>query len=53
MEAWQSRPLASIYAIYYLDAIHLKIRRENKVENTAVYIVLGVDLEGHRDVLGH
>ncbi len=53
VEAWQSRPLASIYAILYLDAIHLKLRRENKVENTAVYIVLGVDLEGHRDVLGH
>lgn len=53
VEAWQSRPLASLYAIIYLDAIHLKIRRENKVENTAVYVVLGVDLEGHRDVLGH
>ncbi len=36
-----------------LDAIHIKLRRESKVENTAVYIVLGVDLEGHRDVLGH
>jgi len=53
VEAWQSRPLSSIYAIVYLDAIHLKLRRDNKVENTAVYIVLGVDLEGHRDVLGH
>jgi transposase-like protein len=53
VEAWQSRPLAAIYAIVYLDAIHLKLRRESKVENTAVYIVLGVDLEGHRDVLGH
>jgi putative transposase len=53
VEAWQSRPLAPIYAIVYLDAIHLKLRRENKVENTAVYIALGVDLEGHRDVLGH
>ena len=53
VEAWQNRPLASIYAMVYLDAIHLKLRREGKVENTAVYIVLGVDLEGHRDVLGH
>lgn len=53
VEAWQSRPLSATYAIVYLDAIHLKIRRENKIENTAVYIVLGVDLEGHRDVLGH
>jgi transposase-like protein len=53
VEAWQNRPLAPIYAIVYLDAIHLKLRRDSKVENTAVYIVLGVDLEGHRDVLGH
>jgi putative transposase len=53
VEAWQSRPLAAIYPIVYLDAIHIKLRRESKVENTAVYIVLGVDLEGHRDVLGH
>jgi transposase-like protein len=53
VEAWQNRPLASTYVIVYLDAIHLKVRRENKIENTAVYIVLGVDLEGHRDVLGH
>jgi transposase-like protein len=53
VEAWQNRPLASIYAIVYLDAIHVKLRREGKVTNTAVYIVLGVDLEGYRDVLGH
>jgi transposase-like protein len=53
VEAWQNRPLASLYPIIYLDAIHLKLRREGKVETTAVYTVLGVDLEGHRDVLGH
>jgi transposase-like protein len=53
VESWQSRPLASLYVIIYLDAIHIKMRREGKVENTAVYVVLGVDLEGHRDVLGH
>jgi transposase-like protein len=53
VESWQSRPLASLYPIIYLDAIHIKMRREGKVENTAVHVVLGVDLEGHRDVLGH
>ena len=53
VEAWQNRPLDAIYPIIYLDAIHLKLRREGKVANTAVYIVLGVDLDGHRDVLGH
>lgn len=53
VEAWQNRPLAAIYPIVYLDAIHLKLRRDGKVANTAVYIVLGVDLDGQRDVLGH
>lgn len=53
VEDWQNRPLASIYPIIYLDGIHLKIRREGKVENTAVYVVLGIDLNGYRDVLGH
>jgi transposase-like protein len=53
VEAWQNRPLASIYPIIYLDAIHIKLRRESKIETTAVYTVLGVDLDGHRDVLGH
>ena len=53
VEQWQNRPLSAIYPIVYLDAIHLKVRRNGKVENTAVYVVLGVDLEGQRDVLGH
>jgi putative transposase len=53
VEAWQSRPLASVYPIVYLDAIHLKLRRDGRVQNTAIYIVLGVDCDGGRDVLGH
>lgn len=53
VEAWQNRPLAAIYPIVYLDGFHIKLRREGKIENVAVYVVLGVDLEGHRDVLGH
>jgi putative transposase len=53
VEAWQSRPLAAVYPIVYLDAIHLKLRRDGRVLTTAVYIVLGVDVDGQRDVLGH
>ena len=53
VENWQSRPLADIYPIIYLDAIHINLRRDGKVDNTAVYVVLGVDVDGHRDVLGH
>ena len=53
VEAWQTRPLAAVYPIVYLDCIHLKLRRDGRVLNTAVYIVLGGDVDGQRDVLGH
>ena len=53
VEGWQSRPLAAVYAIFYLDAIHYKLRKDHRVENRAIYTVLAVDLEGHKDVLGH
>lgn len=53
VEEWQNRPLDKVYPIIYLDAIYIKLRQEGKVENVAVYNVLGVDLEGYRDVLGH
>ena len=53
VEEWQNRPLAPIYAMVYLDALHLKLKKDGKIENLAVYNVLGVDLEGQRDVLGH
>jgi len=52
VETWQNRPLDAIYPIVYLDAIHLKIRQDGQVKNTAIYVVLAVNLEGHRDVLG-
>lgn len=53
VEEWQSRPLDSIYPIIYLDAIHVKLKQDGKVENTAIHIVLGITMEGRRDVLGH
>jgi len=53
VEEWQNRPLALIYAMVYLDALHLKLKKDGKIKNVAVYNVLGVDLEGKRDVLGH
>ncbi len=53
VEAWQNRTLAPVYAIVYLDAIYVHLRREGRIERTAVYIVLGVDLEGRKDALGH
>jgi transposase-like protein len=53
VEAWQNRALASHWAIWWLDAIHVKLKREHKIVNTAVYLVMGIDLEGRKDVLGH
>jgi transposase-like protein len=53
VEAWQNRPLAPLYTILFLDALHIKLRRDGKVENVAVYTVLGVDLDGKREILGH
>ena len=52
IEAWKSRPLDSLYSIVFLDAIHYKVRENREVKMKAVYTVLGVDLEGNRDVLG-
>lgn len=53
VEVWQNRPLAEIYTILFLDALHIKLRRNGKVENVAVHTVLGVDLDGQREILGH
>ena len=49
---WQNRPLESVYAMLMLDAIHYKVRDEGIVVKKAVYIAVGTDLEGKKDVLG-
>jgi len=49
---WQSRPLEALYPIVWLDAIHYKIREQGHVVPKAVYTVLGVDLDGKKQVLG-
>jgi transposase-like protein len=49
---WQNRPLESVYAMVLLDAIHYKVREEGVVVKKAVYIAIGTDLEGKKDVLG-
>ena len=49
---WQSRPLDAIYPIVYLDCIVVKIRQDKKVINKAVYLALGVNMEGHKELLG-
>lgn len=49
---WQQRPLESIYAVVFLDAIHYHVRREGQIVKKAVYIAIGLDLDGRKDVLG-
>ncbi|PCI49007.1 MAG: IS256 family transposase [Oceanospirillales bacterium] len=49
---WQSRPLDAVYPIVYLDCIVVKIRQDKQVINKAVYLALGVNMEGHKELLG-
>jgi putative transposase len=52
VQQWQSRPLEGLYPIVYLDALFVKMRHEGRVENRAVYIAVGVGMDGFKDVLG-
>ena len=49
---WQSRPLDNVYPIVYLDCIVVKIRQDKQVINKAIYLALGVNIEGHKELLG-
>lgn len=49
---WQQRPLEAVYAVVFLDAIHYHVRSEGHIVKKAVYIAIGIDLDGHKDVLG-
>ena len=52
VRAWQARPLDAVYAIVYLDALVVKMRVDGRVENRAVYVAIGITLEGQKEVLG-
>jgi putative transposase len=49
---WQSRPLDTVYPFVFLDAIHYKVREDGRIVSKAVYIVLGIDCNGKKDILG-
>jgi transposase-like protein len=49
---WQSRPLDEVYPIVYLDCIVVKVRHDRRVINKSVYLALGVNLEGQKELLG-
>jgi transposase-like protein len=52
VQTWQTRPLDALYPIVYLDGIVVKIRQDNRVINKTVHVALGVNLDGHKEVLG-
>ena len=52
VKAWQTRPLDAVYPIVYLDALVVKMRTDGWVENRAVYVAIGITLEGRKEVLG-
>jgi len=52
VRAWQNRPLDAVYPIVFMDALRVKIRDNGHVINKAVYMALGVNLDGHKEVLG-
>lgn len=47
-----SRPLEAIYAIVFLDAMFFKVRQDNKVTTKVVYNIMGINRNGHKDILG-
>ena len=52
IKEWQSRPLETVYPFVFMDAIHYKIRDNGQIVNKAAYVVLGINMEGFKDVLG-
>ena len=52
VKAWQNRPLESVYPIVFFDCIVVKVRQDKRIINKSVYVALGVDMNGIKDVLG-
>ena len=52
LEAWRSRPLEACYPIVYLDAVHFKVRENGRVVSKAMYNVLAIRTDGHKELLG-
>ena len=52
VKEWQERPLQEIYAVVYMDAIHYHVRSEGRIVKRVVYIALGIDMDGKKDVIG-
>lgn len=51
IEEWQNRPLASVYPIVFIDAVHFSVRKNGMIQKMAAYVVLGINDSGHKEVL--
>ncbi len=52
VKIWQSRPLDRVYAIVFFDCLVVKVRQDKRIINKSVYVALGIDLSGRKDILG-
>ena len=52
VKAWQSRPLDAVYPIIYLDALVVKVRESSHIQNKAIYLIIGINTSGRKEVLG-
>ena len=52
VKAWQNRPLNALYPILFLDALHIKIKDNGHISSKAIHLVLGINIEGHKEILG-
>ena len=51
IKEWQSRPLAALYPFVFMDCIHYKVREDGRILSRAAYIILGVTMDGYKDIL--
>jgi putative transposase len=49
---WQNRPLESVYPFVFMDAIHYKVKEDHQIVTKAAYVVIGITLDGNKDILG-
>lgn len=52
VKTWQDRPLDEVYVILYMDALRVKVRDGGHIQNRAIHVAMGVNLEGKKDILG-
>jgi len=52
VQAWQNRPLDSIYPIIYLDCLVVKVKENNQIINKSLFLAIGVNMDGHKELLG-